>query len=88
MSQTPIYDQLRGERINAEVPATETDPQGVNCPKERRLPAGAASAADSRPPEATDDFTVNQYAAEWGPRAALPPITHARPAHARPTHGP
>jgi hypothetical protein len=29
MGQTPIYDQLRGERINADVPATGADPQLV-----------------------------------------------------------
>src|SRR6185312_10457449 len=28
MGQTPIYDQLRGERINADVPATGTYPTG------------------------------------------------------------
>jgi hypothetical protein len=27
MSQTPIYDQLRRERINADVPAAEADPE-------------------------------------------------------------
>jgi hypothetical protein len=29
MGRTPIYDQLRGERINADVPAAEADPQVV-----------------------------------------------------------
>jgi len=29
MDRTPIYDQLRGERINADVPAAEADPQVV-----------------------------------------------------------
>lgn len=29
MDRTPIYDQLRGERINADVPAVEADPQVV-----------------------------------------------------------
>ncbi len=32
MGHTPIYDQLRGERINAEVPATGADPQPLNHP--------------------------------------------------------
>ena len=29
MGRTPIYDQLRGERINADVPAADADPQVV-----------------------------------------------------------
>jgi hypothetical protein len=32
MGQTPIYDPLRGERINADVPATGADPQLVGHP--------------------------------------------------------
>ena len=29
MGRTPIYDQLRGERINADVPAADADPQVI-----------------------------------------------------------
>ena len=38
VSQTPTYDQLRGERINADVPAGEADP--VSC---RATPIGPAN---------------------------------------------
>jgi hypothetical protein len=37
MSQTPTYDQLRGERINADVPASEADPQQVDHLGRHRL---------------------------------------------------
>ena len=45
VSPTPIYDQLRGERINADVPATGAEPSQVDHPGKHRLPGGAPSAA-------------------------------------------
>ena len=46
VSQTPTYDQLRGERINADVPAGEVDPHPVGRPGRHRvrdgMPAGSA----------------------------------------------
>jgi len=46
VSQTPTYDQLRGERINADVPAGEADPHPVSRPGRHRIrddmPAGSA----------------------------------------------
>jgi hypothetical protein len=57
MGQTPIYDQLRGERINADVPHTGGDPQLVGHPGEYPLLVGAPvsgggvrSAADDADP--------------------------------------
>lgn len=45
VSQTPTYDQLRGERINADVPAGEVDPHTVGRPGRHRIrdamPAGS-----------------------------------------------
>ena len=38
VSQTPTYDQLRGERINADVPAGEADPHPVDRPGKHRIP--------------------------------------------------
>lgn len=37
VSHTPTYDQLRGERINADVPASEADPHQVDPPGKHRL---------------------------------------------------
>ncbi|MBV9057936.1 MAG: hypothetical protein JO296_00915 [Pseudonocardiales bacterium] len=48
MSQTPTYDQLRGERINTDVPAGEADPQPVDRPGRHRL-QDAATAESAVP---------------------------------------
>ncbi|MDQ5856067.1 MAG: hypothetical protein M3302_07130 [Actinomycetota bacterium] len=45
MSQTPIYDQLRGERINADVPATGNEPQHADHAGKQRLPTGGPGPA-------------------------------------------
>jgi hypothetical protein len=37
VSQTPTYDQLRGERINADVPASEANPQLTDRPGRHRV---------------------------------------------------
>lgn len=46
VSQTPTYDQLRGERINADVPAGEADPHPAHRTGRHRIrddmPAGSA----------------------------------------------
>jgi hypothetical protein len=52
VSQTPIYDQLRGERINADVPAPKVGPE-TNRPRRTRLYAPDARGAaemSTRPP--------------------------------------
>ncbi|MDQ4093762.1 MAG: hypothetical protein M3143_10285 [Actinomycetota bacterium] len=61
MSQTPIYDQLRGERINADVPATGADPQPVGHPGQHRLSADELGpmAAFARSPGPGPNLTVN-----------------------------
>lgn len=57
VSQTPIYDQLRGERINADVPASDADPQPARQPGECRYPAGGSDpAAVLASPEARADL--------------------------------
>lgn len=45
MSQTPTYDQLRGERINADVPASEADPHQADRFGRHRLVDDALGAA-------------------------------------------
>lgn len=46
MSQTPTYDQVRGERINADVPASEADPHELDDPGKHRLRADTPIAAE------------------------------------------
>jgi hypothetical protein len=50
VSHTPTYDQLRGERINADVPAGEAEPQPVDRPGRHRLREN--TAAESAVPPA------------------------------------
>lgn len=45
MSHTPTYDQLRGERINADVPASEAGPQVDHHGKHRLREDAPAAAA-------------------------------------------
>lgn len=45
VSQTPIYDQLRGERIIADVPATGAEPQQVDPPGKHRPRTGRSGPA-------------------------------------------
>ncbi|HWR47801.1 MAG TPA: hypothetical protein VN327_09375, partial [Pseudonocardiaceae bacterium] len=54
MGQTPIYDQLRGERINADVPPTGADPQLVGHPGEHAVLVVAPVPAVFGPGPATD----------------------------------
>jgi hypothetical protein len=62
MGQTPIYDQLRGERINADVPATGADPQLVDHPGKHHLLAVApGSAAVFGPPGPGTDLNGNRH---------------------------
>ncbi|MGH3788634.1 MAG: hypothetical protein ACRDRG_19275 [Pseudonocardiaceae bacterium] len=71
MSHSPIYDQLRGEHINADVPASEAEAQPGDSPgKHRLLPGGPGPATFARPPTAESDrapgwswFTATKSAA-------------------------
>ncbi|MGH3672132.1 MAG: hypothetical protein ACRDSH_16110 [Pseudonocardiaceae bacterium] len=62
MSLTPIYDQLRGERINAEVPAAGAEPHPVNPgqPSPADAAAGSASVFE-RPPGPGADPVNHHY---------------------------
>ncbi|MBV9140383.1 MAG: hypothetical protein JO115_05620 [Pseudonocardiales bacterium] len=100
MSQTPIYDQLRGERINADVPATGDEPQRASHPgkpshpttvsrlETHGLPADAANVVVAFDPIPAAEPDPSQPAATWGPRAPLPPTTHARSTRANPQRRP
>jgi hypothetical protein len=61
MGQTPIYDQLRGERINADVPATGADPQLVGRPGEQAVLAVAPVPAAVFGPGPATDLDANQH---------------------------
>lgn len=60
VSQTPTYDQLRGERINADVPAGEADPHPVDRPGKHRIrddmPAGSARSDLEPGHDPTEDW--------------------------------
>jgi hypothetical protein len=63
MRETPIYEQLRGERINADVPSSETGPSRVDHPGRHRLvPDTTGSVAACRPPGPGADLVVHQHA--------------------------
>ncbi|MDQ2790945.1 MAG: hypothetical protein M3Y73_15015 [Actinomycetota bacterium] len=73
MSQTPIYDQIRGERINADLPAAGSEPPPVDPPDQPRFPVGGAGpAVFARPPETGAD-----RAADWSWFAAADPAVQA-----------
>ncbi|MFN2479023.1 MAG: hypothetical protein ABR615_07595 [Pseudonocardiaceae bacterium] len=73
MSQTPIYDQIRGERINADLPAAGSEPPPIDPPDKLRLPAGGADpTVFARPPEVAAD-----RAADWSWFAAADPAVQA-----------
>ncbi|HEX4102745.1 MAG: hypothetical protein WAN20_03665 [Pseudonocardiaceae bacterium] len=73
MSQTPIYDQIRGERINVDLPAAGSDPLPVDPPDKPRRPVGGAGpAVFSRAPEVGAD-----RAADWSWFAAADPEVQA-----------
>jgi hypothetical protein len=49
VSQTPLYDQLRGERINADVPASDTDVSARQAQHEPLSPSGLRLVAAGGP---------------------------------------
>jgi hypothetical protein len=84
MGQTPIYDQLRGERINADIPATAAVPQLLDHPGRHHLLAVAPGpAAVFGPRRPGTDLNENRHH-PLGTYPAGHPAIHARqaPAHA------
>jgi hypothetical protein len=58
VSQTPTYDQLRGERINAEIPASKDRSLPVDPPgKHQPLDSAAGALAHGQSPEAAAHLT-------------------------------
>lgn len=49
VSQTPTYDQLRGERINADVPASEVDGRASGADPDSRAHSGKHRLRDDGP---------------------------------------
>ena len=70
---TPIYDQVRGERLNADVPPSGTDPPRADYYGKHRLihdtpvPAGVLG-----PPGPGDGFVPNHHRRAWTYPAGLP----------------
>ncbi len=93
VSQSPIYDQLRGERINADVPAAEAEHQRVDHPGKHRLSADGPgpAAVFGRSPGAGADLAAGWgwfTAVEPAVQAPLPPAAHGRQKQAQPDSAP
>jgi hypothetical protein len=72
---TPLYDQLRGERINADLPASEADPQPGDHPGKHRLTPGRPgppAEASAQSPRAGAD-----RAADWSRSTAIEPAAQS-----------
>ncbi|MGQ0719736.1 MAG: hypothetical protein ACT4NP_20930 [Pseudonocardiales bacterium] len=85
MSQTPIYDQLRGQRINNAGHPAGADPQRIGHlgPHSPGGPPGGQAGQDDTAGEVhlpiwTYPVGGERGAAGQGPRAAAPPTAHAR----------
>ena len=71
MGETPIYDQVCGERINADVPASGTDPQRSGYHGKHRLLPDTPVAAVFGPPNPGDGLSSNQHRHAWTYPAGL-----------------
>jgi hypothetical protein len=81
MGETPIYDQVRGERINAEVPASGADSQRVaEHGKHRMFSDAPVAAAVFGPPGLGDDLAPNRHCRAWTYPAGLPAVDGQRAA--------
>lgn len=97
--ETPIYEQLRGERINADVQPSETAPPRCRPGRHRLMPDTTGPVVVCAPPGPGPDLVVHQHpvlgivdqppgaaqrtAALGGPRAPLPRSAHTQQT---PTH--
>jgi hypothetical protein len=82
VSQTPTYDQLRGERINADVRASEADPHPLEHPGRHRLRDDTPTAATVCGPFGPrDDFTEAWSWFGTGESGRAEPANATRPAH-------
>jgi hypothetical protein len=80
MGETPIYDQVRGERINADVPASKADSQPARCHgKHRLLPDTPVPATVAGPPGVGDGLAPNCHRRVWTSPAG-PPAANGQPA--------
>jgi hypothetical protein len=70
---TPIYDQVRGERLNADVPPSGTDPPRADYHGKHRLsPDTPVPAGVLGPPGPGDGFVQNHHRRVWTYPAGLP----------------
>jgi hypothetical protein len=73
MGETPIYDQVRGERINADVPASGVDPQPASYHGKHRLLADTlVPVTVFGPPGPGAGLGLNQHRRVWTSPAGLP----------------
>ncbi len=81
VGQTPIYDQLRGERINVDVPSSGADSQRVgHRAGNTACPPGAQAVFGSPDPEGarSEDHQCGAWTYPPGWPAGVPPVVHAR----------
>lgn len=103
VSQTPIYDQLRDQRITGHAQAAGADPQRVSRSGRHRLPDDAAGVAVTSngtqriggtplpgraAPPGPPPASEQGMAAAQGLRAAVAPPAHARQAQTQRASGP
>jgi hypothetical protein len=84
MGETPIYDQVRGERINADVPASGADPHRAEDHGKHRLPPDTPiPAAVFGPPGPGDDLAPSHHHRARTHHAGLPAADGQRAATGR-----
>ncbi len=69
---TPIYDQVRGERINADVPPSRANPRADYHGKHRMCRDTPVPAAVFGPPGPRADLAPNHHRRAWTYPAGLP----------------
>src|SRR4051812_13649230 len=82
VSETPIYDQLRGERLNADVPAGGAGRQLVSHRGQHHLPAEAPGRPEAigRPAWSESRPVVNQHLSAAVDQAVQAALSAARQA--------
>ncbi|MCA1697046.1 MAG: hypothetical protein LC749_21275 [Actinobacteria bacterium] len=82
MRPTPLYDQVRGERINADVPPSDAQPHQLEDPGKHRLAdveLGSATACTRPPRTAADRANADVSPRDADPQQRGHPAKHHLP---------